>query len=210
MPPPSFREIGEHIGVSKAMVAKLKSKGMPLTSLRAAKQWRDRQPLMRAPTNGRRNCKFAVVKLGPGRRLRSRVRPSRTGNTLEDILNDAAYMNMEAFTLVEEARFEGDENRLALHMRVYLASLHMRLKAEKLAREEMERRKVLVNMEEACAVCRRCIDAVAKRLRRLPQEVGPQCNPPDAMLAYNVLQRAVDEILMAGQKALRDLESPRR
>ena len=205
MPSPSFREIGEHIGVSKAMVAKLKSKGMPLTSLRAAKQWRDRQPLMRAPTTGRTNCKFTVVKLGPGRRLRSRVRPSRTGNTLEDLLNDATYMNMEAFTLVDEAMLAGDDNRIAHYMRVYLASLNMRLKAEKMAREEMERRGVLVNANVMTEKIRRCMNAVLTRLRRLPQECGPQCAPQDPVRAYEILQRAVDEILLAGQQALRGL-----
>ena len=206
MPPPSFREIGEHIGVSKAMVAKLKGKGMPVSSLRAAEQWRSKQILVRAPTNGRNNCKFAVLKMGRGRRLRKRVEPSNTGNTLEDLLNDATYMNKEAFMLVDVAMLGGDANLTGHYMRIYLASLHMRLKAEKLAREEMERREVLVNKYDASAMVRRLVDAVLRRLRRLPDEYGPQCNPQEPVMAYNILQDAVNEILLAGQEAIRGLE----
>ena len=205
----TLAKIAEHWGVSRPRVSQLVKEGCPTRSLTAADRWREARGLRRAPTNGA-TCKFAVVKLGRGRRLRRPVQPSHTGNTLEDLLNDATYMNKQAFTHLEEARLEGNDNRIALYMRVYLASLHMRLKAEKLAREEMERRRVLVNMEEARAVCRRCLDAVAKRIRRLPQEVGPQINPQQPVLAYEILQRAVNEVLVAGQDAIRGLEKPEK
>ena len=84
----------------------------------------------------------------------------------------------------------------------------MWLKAEKLAREEMERREVLVNKYDASAMVRRLVDAVLRRLRRLPDEYGPQCNPQDPVMAYNILQDAVNEILLAGQEAIRGLEGP--
>ena len=202
---PSQTEIARHWGVSQPYVAKLFKKGCPTNSLRAADKWRDANARQRAPTNAKGNCKFAVEKLGRGRRLRSQVEPSNTGNTLEDALADSITMNKCAFALFEEARAAGDDGRLSHYIRIYSASLQLRLKAEKMAREEMERRKVLVNMEEARAVCRRCLNSVLKHLRRLPQESGPQCNPQDAMMAYNVLQRAVNEILLTGQQALTDL-----
>jgi hypothetical protein len=82
--------------------------------LEAAKLWRSKQGLLRAPTNGRKNCKFAVVKLEPKRRLRYPARPSKSGNSLDDLLNDVIYMNMEAFTLLEEATLGGDANRIGI------------------------------------------------------------------------------------------------
>ena len=178
---------------------------MPVHSLRAAMMWRSRQTLQRAPTNAKGSCKFAVVKLGRGRRLRSPVKPSNTGNTLEDARNDAITMNKCAFALFDEARSTGDDRILPHYMRIYSASLQLRLKSEKLAREEAERRGVLVNKHEICEKIRRCLDAVLKRLRRLPQETGPQCNPAQPHMALAILQHAVDEILLTGQKALRDL-----
>ena len=84
----------------------------------------------------------------------------------------------------------------------------MWLKAEKLAREEMERREVLVNKYDASALVRRLVDAVLRRLRRLPDEYGPQCNPQEPVMAYNILQGAVNEVLLAGQEAIRGLEGP--
>jgi hypothetical protein len=205
---PSLSEIAKHIGVSKTRVVELKQKGMPVSSLRAAKHWRDRQPLMRAPTNGKKNYTLAVVKLGRGRRVRRRVEPSNTGNTLEDLLNDATYMNKEAFTLVDVAMLGGDANLTAHYMRIYLSSLHMRLRAEKGAREEMERREVLVNKYDASALVRRLVDGVLRRLRRLPDEYGPRCNPQEPVMAYKILQEAVNEILLAGQEAIRGLDDP--
>lgn len=62
-------------------------------------------------------------------------------------------------------------------MRIYLATLKNRFMAERMAREELERRKVLVNKQHIVDYCRRLLDAVLKRLRRLPDETGPQCNP---------------------------------
>ena len=53
----------------------------------------------------------------------------------------------------------------------------------------------------------RLLDAVLKRLRRLPDETGPQCNPQNPLMGYEVLKRAVDAVLEAGLNALRDLSS---
>lgn len=78
--------------------------------------------------------------------------------------------------------------------------------AERMAREELERRKVLVNKQHIVDYCRRLLDAVLKRLRRLPDETGPQCNPQNPLMGYEVLKRAVDAVLEAGLNALRDLQ----
>lgn len=53
--------------------------------------------------------------------------------------------------------------------------------------------------------CRRAIHAMSKRLRRLPQESGPLCNAQEPLRAVAILQRAADEILLAGQQALTEL-----
>jgi hypothetical protein len=202
---PSQTEIAKYWGVSQPYVAKLVKKGCPTHSLRAATVWRDANARQRAPTHAKGNCNFAVVKLGRGRRTRQPREPSNTGNSLEDARCDAITMNQCAFALFEEAMAAGDDERLPRYMRIYLTSHQLRMKAERMAREEMERRGVLVNKQLAFEHCRRCLDAVLKRLRRLPQESGPQCNPQDPHMAFTILQRAVDEILLAGQAALTDL-----
>ncbi len=197
---PSLREIAVHIGVSKARAGQLKMEGMPVTSLAAAKMWRSRQTLQRAPTNAKGNCKFDVAKLGRGRRLRSRAVPSNTGNSLEDARCDAITMNKCAFALFEAAKATGNDELLPRYIRIFMVSHQLRMKAERMAREEAQRRGVLVNYHAIMAKVRRCLDTVLKRLRRLPQESGPQCNPHDPVRAYEILQRAVDEILLTDNR----------
>lgn len=75
-----------------------------------------------------------------------------------------------------------------------------------MARQEQERRKVPVNKQHILDYCRRCMEAVIKRLRRWPDESGPQCNPQNPVMGYEVLKRAVDAVLEAGQNALGDLQ----
>jgi len=204
--PPSFREIADHIGVSKGMVAKLKSKGMPVSSLRAAKLWRSRQVLLRAPTHATKDRseigEVPLPKLRREPRLRKPLVPARTEDSLQDALANAISVNNAAFELFEGARCRGGYGQLGPYVQIYSKSLDMRLKAERMVREEMERRGVLVNYHELIEKIRGCMNLVLKRLKRLPDEAGPMCNPQDPLHAYEVLQREVNDVLLTGQQAI--------
>ena len=82
-----------------------------------------------------------------------------------------------------------------------------RFKAEKLYREELERRGVLLNQQAVVEKCRRCMDAVLRKLRRLPAQYGAQCGGRDAIQCVEILEDAVNEILAAGREALAELQS---
>ena len=115
--------------------------------------------------------------------------------------------NEHAFELFEDAVARGEDAHLGTYIRLHTATMMTRLKGERMVREEQERRKVLVNKHHILDFCRRLLDAVLKRLRRLPDETGPQCNPQNPVMGYEVLKRAVDAVLEAGQNALTDLSS---
>lgn len=177
---PSYRELAKRLGVSRPRICQLAKLGMPTHSIQAAVRWRECQPQMRTPTNG----KAANWVVPPAQVMRrKRYVPVDTGDSLQDALTTAIFANNAAFDLFEEARLRGDEDgRLAYYMRIYLASLMTRIKAERMAREEMERRGVLVNKHRILDYCRRIMEAVIKRLRRLPDECGAQCNPQNPVM----------------------------
>ncbi len=202
---PSYRVLADNLGVSRPRICQLVKLGLPTHSVRAALRWREGRPPMRAATNGQ-----AANWVVPPADLQRRKRrfPAETGDSLQDALATSIFANNAAFELFEEAKARGDEDgRLAYYTRIYLATLKNRFMAERMAREELERRKVLVNKQHIVDYCRRLLDAVLKRLRRLPDETGPQCNPQNPLMGYEVLKRAVDAVLEAGLNALRDLAS---
>ena len=99
----------------------------------------------------------------------------------------------------------GDIAAISPLISIHSRSLLLYFKAESAYRAELERCGVLVNKDVITEHCRRCLGAVLKHLKRLPQESGPQCNPNEPHFAFTILQREVDEILLTGQKALTDL-----
>lgn len=156
-----------------------------------------------APTNGNPK-RIAPKKM----RLRSPRKPANlrfTGDSLLDALNSSIYVRKAAFDLLEDAMNAGDIPAISPLISIHTRSLLLYFKAESAYRAELERRGVLVNKDVITEHCRRCLDAVLKSLKKLPQESGPQCNPQEPHFAFTILRRAVDEILLKGQKALQDL-----
>lgn len=200
---PSYAELAKHLQVSKPRICQLRKMGMPVGSLAAAEQWRRTNTVSRAPTNGQRMLVTAPQR--KPRRLRKSANLQSTGDSQLDALNRINSTREAAFELFEDAKNTGNiaaiSPLIALHSRIVMTYF----RAESAYRAELERRGVLVNVHVITEKVRRCMEAVLKRLKRLPHESGPQCNPQDAMLAFNVLQRAVDDILLTGQQALRDL-----
>ncbi len=65
---------------------------------------------------------------------------------------------------------------------------------------------MLVNKHEIIERVRRSMEAVTKRLKRLPVESAQQCNEQDPHRALAVLERAVNEVMETARRALLDLE----
>jgi hypothetical protein len=198
---PTISDLARRWGVTRQRASQLVKSGCPTNSFRAADLWRENRGEKRAPTNGA--CKFADEPRGKGRPPKAR-KPSQTGDSLQDALNNSIAVADGAFEDYEYARVNKLASR-SIRLSEHNKAIDSRLKAEKAYREELERRGILVNKHEITEKIRRCMDAVLKHLKRLPQESGPQCNPQDPIMALTILQRAVDEILLTGQKALHDL-----
>lgn len=198
---PTIADIARHWGVSRPRVSKLVNKeGCPTNSLKAADRWRESRGQKRAATN-KGDERMEKVAAGRPRAIK---RPSKTGDSLLDALNNAIAVADGAFEEYELARVGKLPTRSA-RLSEHNKALDARLKAEKAYREELERRGVLVMKTEITEKCRRGLDSVLRRLNKLPQECGPQCNPSEPLMAVTVLQRAVDEIKGSAQMAMSEL-----
>lgn len=193
---PSLSQIAKHIGVSKPRAGQLKQQGMPTNTLRAAKLWRDSQQKKRESTNS----KTANLQKKRGR-PRNPPKLSKTGDALTDILKNAMARAEVAHHAYTSAALANESNQAVLLSNSTKADEAV-ARIERMAREEQERRGILVNKHEAAAMVRRFVDAMIRRLRRLPDECGPQCNEQEPLRAVKILQATVDEILQAGQEAI--------
>jgi hypothetical protein len=196
---PSLVKMAEHLGITKTRVCQLKKRGMPMSSFKAADKWREKEELKRTPTN---NCKnAAVVKEKELKKKMDFASPSRSGDSLLDALNNSIAVADAAFEDYQLARQNPELNRSA-RLSEHNKAIDARLKAEEAYRKEQERRGILVPKAEITEMVRRCIDAVLRRLRKLPQEQGPQCNPSEPLMAVKILEREVNDIIASGQRAL--------
>lgn len=198
------KEIAKFLGVSQPRVSQLFAEGCPNSSIEAVEKWRQETGFKRVPTNTQ-TSKFADDPPRKGRKRTAR-KPSQTNDSLLDALKNAIAVSDGAFLDYEDARV----NRLAtrsIRLSEHNKAVDMRLKAEKAYREELERRKLLVPIQEAMDICRRTMEPVLRRLKKIPQEVGPQCNPQDPLMAVKILEAEINSVIAVGRKALNALKS---
>lgn len=196
---PSLSKMANHLGITEARVCQLKKLGLPMSSFAAADRWRE-QRVRRAPTNRKEEALKEEKALRKGIKIK---KPSNTGDSLLDALRNAISVADGAFEDYELARKAASPSR-SMRLSEHNKALDARLKAEVAFRTEQERRNILVPKAEVMDRARRIVDNVLRRVRKLPQEQGPQCNPGDPLIATKVLERAIDEILVACQSALKE------
>lgn len=215
----SQSKLAKHWGISRSAVKKRVKQGCPLNSIRAAELWWEKRILKRAPTTGPNVGKFADKvqsraeepdPLEPidGVKRRGRPitpnKPSRSGDSLRDALNNAITVQERAFQQVEKALINGASSMSAL-LHVHTKALEARFMAETAYREELERRGLVIDRTIMNEMVRRTMEPVLRRIRRLPQERGPECyESGSAINAVNILEKEVNSIIKIGRKALED------
>ncbi len=212
--PISKSALARHWGLARQTVMERVKQGCPLNSIRAADHWLEHRKLKRAPTTGPNVCKFAVGETEPlepidGVKRRGRPgtpnQPSRSSDSLRDALDNAITVQERAFIQVDKAIINGASSMSAL-LHFHTKALEARFMAEKAYREEMERRGLLIDKQKVTDLCRRAMDAVLRRLKKLPGERGPECNPENAIMAVGILTAEVNSIIATGKKAFDTLE----
>ena len=130
------------LGISRERLYQLIAMGMPITTVDEAQEWRAVNTSRRAPTNGQNAGVIQITtKVQPRKCRNRRVTFEATGDCLFDTLLAARLMQQEAFNLVMEASADGEFARLPTLVSIHNKALLTSLAAEKMYREELERRK---------------------------------------------------------------------
>lgn len=116
-------------------------------------------------------------------------------NSVDGALANAIEANEESFRLLKEAMIEGRDNKIGVRLAVFNKASENRFKAETAHREELERRRILVPLSEVMDLTRRGYDVILSRLRCLPQNVAPRCNPANPHLVMVILETECAEII---------------
>ena len=196
--------------VSHQYISKLVAKGMPLDSCEAA-AWREAHASSKASTNPRQIAKQLAEEdseaSATARRRKKHFEPRRKGAdfptdaSLDDALFAAIQVSDEAWRLLQEAMIEGKDSQISARISVHNKALMARFDAERLYREEFERRSVLIPLAVANDNARKIFEVIIARLNALPQNCAPRCNPNDPHRAMGILEDAVAGIMAAAHKA---------
>ena len=96
---------------------------------------------------------------------------------------------------------EGKVSRIQPLLSIHSKSIEARIKADRMIREELERRKILIPMTEAKTSVRRVCEIIVSRLSAMPQNIAPRCNPHNPEHAMEILQEECVGIIADAQKA---------
>ncbi len=207
-------EISRDWQTSRPYVVKCIKKGCPTNSFENARLWREANASKRATTSPVQIAKQLQEEKDDSsaararrkayyerRSDRARLRKTPSDASLDDALFAAIQVSDEAWRLLQEAMIEGKDSQISARLSVHNKALETRFKAERLYREELERRRILIPLAEAQDTARRIFGIIIARLNALPQNCAPRCNPNDPHRAMGILEDAVAGIMAAAHKA---------
>jgi hypothetical protein len=90
---------------------------------------------------------------------------------------------------------------IGVRLSVHNKALEQLFRAEQSYREELERRRVLIPLNEAQDISRRGYEVILSRLSALPQNLAPRANPSNPAHAMEILQSEAHSIIADAQKA---------
>ena len=119
---------------------------------------------------------------------------------LEDAVLNARQAAAEAWRLLSESMTANQDDLIGVRLSVHNKALEALFRAESAYREELERRRMLIPLAEAMEIARRGYEVILQRLKALPQNVAPRCNPTDPDRAMTVLESECTAIHADAQK----------
>ena len=208
---PSQREIAKDWQCAHSYVAKCVKNGCPTDSLEIARAWRKLHASKRATTSPKQLAKLVIQEKNddsPEARehrkeyLKDRPEGTRfpTDTPLEDALLNARQAAAEAWRLLSESMTADQDDLIGVRLSVHNKALEALFKVESAYREELERRRMLIPLGEAMDIARRGYEVILQRLKALPQNVAPRCNPADPHIAMTMLESECTAILLDAQK----------
>ena len=209
---PTKADIARDWGTSPEYVIKCVKKGCPTDSFENARDWRKAHASSRPPTSpvqiARQLAEEKDADSPAGPKSQKKYFQNKPNgfrvpaeNSLDDTLRKAITASDEAFRLLAEAMLEDKDSKISVRLTVFNKAQEGLFKAETAYREEMERRRVLIPLAEAQDLFRKGYDIILSRLRCLPQNVAPRCNPVNPHLAIAILETECVEIIADARRA---------
>lgn len=209
---PTKADIARDWGTSPEYVIKCVKKGCPTDSFENARDWRKAHASSRPPTSpvqiARQLAEEKDADSPAARKSQKKYFQNKPNgfrvpaeNSLDDTLRKAITASDEAFRLLAEAMLEDKDSKISVRLTVFNKAQEGLFKAETAYREEMERRRVLIPLAEAQDLFRKGYDIILSRLRCLPQNVSPRCNPAEPHLAIAILETECAEIIADARRA---------
>lgn len=210
---PTQAEIAHDWGTTRQYVSTQVAKGCPTDSFENARLWRKAHASKRSPTNPKQLAKIVSEEKDDdspeARERRKEYHDSRgtrepklpSENPIQDHLDNARNAADEAWRLLHEAMIEEKDNKIGVRLAVHTKALEAVFRAEELYRIEMERRRILIPLNEAKDMARKGYDVIISRLIAHPQNVAARVNPHDPHHAMDILQTEVTGIIADAQKA---------
>ena len=199
------RQIAKHWGVAKSYVARCVKKGCPLNTYGNADKWRAENTRQRTPPKKSENEPEKLVNQTGGQQepeseenssqTRVVIQTPKTGDSMLDALNQTRDASYEAGRLLFEAMRGGNTARISTLVSVHTKAVQALLDTEARYREELERRKVLINRADAKAESKRGYDVILRRLKAHPQKVASQVVKLEPVTALVFLEREVADII---------------
>ena len=209
---PTKADIARDWGTSPEYVIKCVKKGCPTDSFENARDWRKAHASSRPPASpvqiARQLAEEKDADSPAARKSQKKYFQNKPNgfrgpaeNSLDDTLRKAITASDEAFRLLAEAMLEDKDSKISVRLTVFNKAQEGLFKAETAYREEMERRRVLIPLAEAQDLFRKGYDIILSRLRCLPQNVAPRCNPVNPHLAIAILETECVEIIADARRA---------
>lgn len=199
-------------GVSRAYVNELvKKRGMPIGTFkteRQATEWRELNVMSKAPTLGKRVGTVPKQKT-PARpadvsgRMPDSAMPGQENTqdgSLEAALQATVRVAVQAEWLVMDAMRQKDVASIPPLLSIHTKAIESRFNAERTYREEMEKQGVLIQRAAGTEMWRQGFAVIINKMKRVPQNKAQLCNPQAPLVAFGVLEDAMNEILEAAQK----------
>jgi hypothetical protein len=118
------------------------------------------------------------------------------------MLINSAIAAESAWQMLDDAFKERKPTQISVYLNLHSKAVEARVKAERMVREELERRGILITLTEAQAKGRRLVEIVVSRLSAMPQNLAHAVNPGAPDHAFEILQRECTAILADAQKTL--------
>lgn len=197
----SISAIAKDWGCARSYTQKCVKRGCPTKSYEAARLWREANT-DRTRISPRRLETMAKAGVSEKSPMGDAGKIPDNDESLEDTLQGIKMAVHESRDELRRSLIEGKPQKIGAWISLHTRAVEARVKLESMVREELERQKVLIPMDEAQTQARKVVGVIVARLMSLPQNVAPRCNLTNPDLVMTILEDECAAILKAAQQAL--------